>query len=106
MTPAELLAYFNGTLPYGVYPNCTLKVDCLLDGIVSAQIDYYPSFGGNIFYASLFGIFLVVQVVQGILWRTWGYSIAMALGLVLECAGYGGRVALSENPFVFNSFLM
>ena len=107
VSPAEaLLAHFNGTIPHGIYPNCTLKVDCLLDGYVSAEIDYYPSLGGNIFYLSLFAILLIVQVVQGIAQRTWSYSVAMVLGLVLECLGYGGRVALSENPFVFNYFLM
>jgi hypothetical protein len=108
VSPAEakLLAYFNGTLPRGVYPNCTLRVDCLLSGYVTAQIDYYPSLGGNIFYLSLFAISLIVQVAQGIVWRTWSYSIAMVLGLLLECVGYGGRVALSGNPFIFNSFLM
>lgn len=103
---ANLLTHFNGTIPLGVYPNCTLRVNCLLDGYFKAQINYYPSLGGNIFCLSIFAIFLVAQATQGILWRTWKYSTAMVLGLVLECVGYYGRVALNRNPYVFNSFLM
>lgn len=108
ISPAEakLLAYFNGTLPRGVYPNCTLRVDCLLTGYVTAQIDYYPSFDGNLLYLALFAIFLIAQIVQGIVWKTWSYSLAIILGLVLECLGYVGRLALSRNPFVFDSFLV
>lgn len=107
ISPAEakLLAYFNGTLPRGVYPNCTLRVDCLLTGYVTAQIDYYPSFDGNLLYLVLFAIILIAQIVQGIVWKTWSYSFAIILGLVLECVGYVGRLALSWNPFVFDSFL-
>lgn len=94
----------NQTVPYGIYPNCTLKVDCNLD--YYSNIDYYPSLGGNTFYLALFAILLITQVVQGVLWKTWSYTIAMLFGLVLECVGYGGRVAMSQNPFEFNYFLV
>jgi hypothetical protein len=103
---AKLLSYFNGTIPLGVYPNCTLHVNCLLTGISPAQIDYYPSLDGNIFYLGLFALLLIVHIGQGIAWRTWSYSLAMTFGLVLECLGYMGRIALNRNPFIFNYFLV
>jgi hypothetical protein len=107
-SPAEarLRAHFNGTIPHGIYPNCTLKVDCLLTGYAAAEVDYYPSLGGNILYLAIFAGLLIAQAIQAKRWKTWNYSAAMMLGLVLECAGYVGRVALSGNPFVFNSFVM
>ena len=75
-----------------IYPNCTLRVDCLLTGYVAAELEYYPSFAGNLLYLALFFIFLIAQILRGIVWKTWNYSIAMILGLVLECVGYIGRL--------------
>lgn len=94
--------YPNG-ISYGIYSNCTLKVNCDLN---YAQIEYYPNLGGNIFFAAFFGLLLVIHFVQGLMWKTWTYSAVMLSALVLECVGYGARIGLSSNPFDFTWFVM
>lgn len=48
---------------------------------------YYPSRAANYFFAIVFGILLLVQLAQGIKWRTRSFSIAMFFGCLGECVG-------------------
>jgi hypothetical protein len=74
---------------------CTLKT-CNLD---EAQVHYIPTLAGNIIFLAIFGILLIVHIVQGIRYRTWGILVGMISGLLLEVIGYIGRVQMHFNPF-------
>jgi hypothetical protein len=60
---------------------------------------YYPHRAGNLFFTSFFAILLILCLIFGIRSRTWSYTIALALGLGLETAGYAGRNLMSDNPW-------
>lgn len=80
---------------------CTIDV-CSLE---YANFTYIPSLGGNIAYATIFGLLLVAQLFMGIRSRTWTFLGGMFGGLVLEIIGYVGRVQLHYNPFPFIPFV-
>lgn len=82
--------------------NCTLST-C---PISLAQVRYDPSLGGNLIYLILFAALLVTHIVLAIRYRTWSFSIALALGLLTEIIGYLARVLMHFNPFLSNPFLV
>lgn len=81
---------------------CTLST-CPLS---EANLSYDPSLAGNVFYTVLFALVLLLQVGLGIRYRTWGFLIAMFMGLVLEIIGYISRIQMHYNPFTSNPFLI
>ncbi|KAK8923361.1 Sphingoid long-chain base transporter RSB1 [Metarhizium anisopliae] len=90
----------NGTIiPYS---QCSIDT-CSLS---YAQVQYQPSESGNLAYLIIFAAVLFAQSVLGIIYRTWGFSISMVLGLVLEAIGYVGRVQMHNDPFKMDPFLM
>ena len=82
---------------------CTLDTCCLAQGAV---FTYRPSYGGNIFFAALFGAFILPNAWLGIKYKTWGYMAGMIIGLVLEILGYVARIMLHDNPWDGNAFLL
>lgn len=82
--------------------NCTVGT-CPLS---CAQVEYLPTIVGNLTYAVVFGLLLLAQIGLGIKYRTWGFMVGMTCGLILEVVGYVGRIALHDNPFDFNNFIM
>ncbi|KAF1829406.1 RTA1-domain-containing protein [Decorospora gaudefroyi] len=60
---------------------------------------YYPSLGANAFFAAFFGICLLVQLVQGVRFKTWTFMIALVLGCLGEVIGYIGRLMMNHNPY-------
>ena len=48
---------------------------------------YYPSLGGNAFFAAFFGICLVVQLFQGLKWKSRAFMIALVFGCLGESIG-------------------
>ncbi|MCJ1337747.1 hypothetical protein MMC09_003030 [Bachmanniomyces sp. S44760] len=99
LSPELLQQYPN--IPYN-FTDCTLKT-CPLE---LANLDYDPSLGGNLVFLIIFSVLLVVQLGLGIAYRTWGFMVATAMGLVLEVIGYVARVQMHYNPFTANPFLM
>lgn len=81
-----------------VYVPCTLQT-C---PISEAPIPYQPRNAASL---AIFASALVIQLGFGLFYRTWSYLIGIGGGLVLEIAGYSGRIQLHANPFVFNSFV-
>ena len=81
---------------------CTLET-CDLS---MASFLYIPTLPGNAIFAAIFGIYLVAQIFLGIKHKTWGYMVAMVMGLVLEVIGYIGRILLHNDPFNDDNFLM
>jgi hypothetical protein len=82
--------------------NCTAGT-CPLS---CAQVEYLPTLAGNAVYAAAFGLLLIMQLMLGIKYKTWGFTVGMICGLILEVVGYAGRVMLHANPFDFNNFIM
>ncbi|KAL8937646.1 MAG: hypothetical protein Q9211_003580 [Gyalolechia sp. 1 TL-2023] len=79
------------------YDNCTQVTDyCVVEATIYG---YRPNLGANIFLLVIFAVFGVIQMVQGLRWRTWTFMIAMALGSLTEVIGYIGRILLNDNPW-------
>jgi hypothetical protein len=83
------------------YVPCMLQTCPLSD----APIPYQPNLGANAFFLGVFAVALATQLVLGSRHRTWSYMIGMGGGLVLEIAGYVGRIQLHANPFGFGYFV-
>jgi hypothetical protein len=93
------------------YGNITLLMNpelCTLEtcDLSMASFLYLPTLPGNAIYAAIFGIYIVTQLFLGIKHKTWGYMVAMVLGLLLEVIGYVARIMLHNSPFDNNNFLM
>jgi hypothetical protein len=100
------LDMFNATTPgntdaftatdYEQPPKCTFDI-CGFDG---AYFAYRPSKVANLAFAVLFGISASAFVVQGIARKRWpGFTIAMALGCIVEVAGYVARVLAHDDLY-------
>ncbi|KAI9832696.1 MAG: hypothetical protein M1838_005634 [Thelocarpon superellum] len=87
---------------YGPNENCTLALCDPSESIYG----YRPSLGANTTFLVLFGIAMILQIIQGVRWRTWPYMITMVCGSIVEILGYGGRIMLWQNPFTFPGFLL
>ncbi|KAL2126450.1 hypothetical protein VTI74DRAFT_883 [Chaetomium olivicolor] len=74
--------------------------------VQATTLGYYPNRGLNIFLAIAYGIAAVITIVLGAWKRTWGFSIAVAAGCILECVGYVGRALLGVNPWNDAAFKM
>ncbi|KAK5659338.1 hypothetical protein OQA88_1431 [Cercophora sp. LCS_1] len=72
--------------------------------VKATTLGYYPIEGLNAFFAAGFGLATLVALGVGVWKRTWGYSIAVAAGCLLETAGYVGRTLLADNPWNKNAF--
>jgi hypothetical protein len=85
-------------------PNYLCTVD--ICPISQAQIHYIPSLLGNTLNVTIFSLLILIQIIQGIYYRTWTFTLAMIGGLTLEVIGYASRIQMHFNPFLFSSFLM
>lgn len=81
-------------------PICTVVdpniIGCRLEDSIYG---YYPTLGGNAFFAAIFGILCIANIFLGIKYKTWTYMIALGVGCFAECLGYVGRIMLHNNPF-------
>lgn len=84
------------------YDFCTsVTPDCPVSGTLYG---YYPNLGVNAFFAALFGILLVAQLLIGTYTRTWTYMLAAGLGIFGEMVGYIGRLVMRNNPWAQPGF--
>ncbi|KAF7947370.1 uncharacterized protein EAE97_004619 [Botrytis byssoidea] len=95
----------------GGYGNATLLMDpslCTLEtcDLSLSAFEYRPTVVGNTIYAALFAVFAIGQLALGIKFKTWGYMVAIILGLVTEILGYIARVLIYNYPFEHDYFLM
>ncbi|OAQ68820.1 RTA1 domain-containing protein [Pochonia chlamydosporia 170] len=74
---------------------------CPVKGTV---LGYYPNLGSGIFFTIAFGICLIAAFSLGIKSKTWTYTAAITIGLILETAGYVGRILLHYNPWNESAF--
>jgi hypothetical protein len=80
-----------------VSPICPVK---------ATTLGYYPNEGLNIFFTIGFGLAALIALSVGVWKRTWGFSIAIVAGSILECVGYIGRSLLASNPWNDGAFKM
>jgi hypothetical protein len=74
---------------------------------VSATLyGYYPNLGANAFFAALFAVLFIAQLVIGTYTRTWTFMIAVGIGTFGEMAGYIGRLIMHQNPWSDPGFEM
>ncbi|KAF7873873.1 hypothetical protein EAF04_002545 [Stromatinia cepivora] len=97
--------------PGSGYGNATLLMDpslCTLEtcDLSMSSFEYLPDVAGNAIFAALFGIFFIAQIGLGIKFKTWGYMVAILLGLILEIIGYIARILIHDSPFENDYFLM
>ncbi|EFQ32772.1 parasitic phase-specific protein PSP-1 [Colletotrichum graminicola M1.001] len=92
----------DGLVAFGPEANCTLEL-CPLEWSI---LRYQPSIPASGVFIAFFALALIVHAVQGIRWKTWGFTASMVCGCVLEIVGYVGRLIIHDNPFDFNGFLI
>ncbi|KAK3303032.1 RTA1 like protein [Chaetomium strumarium] len=80
-----------------VSPICPVK---------ATTLGYYPNEGLNIFFTIGFGLAALIALSLGVWKRTWGFTIAIVAGTILECVGYVGRTLLATNPWNDGAFRM
>ncbi|KAI8931521.1 hypothetical protein NX059_011180 [Plenodomus lindquistii] len=80
-----------------VGPQCTVE---------GSLYGYYPSIGANGFFLGFFALCMLLQIALGVRYKTWTFSIAMAIGCLGEVIGYAGRIMLYNNPFDEAGFQM
>lgn len=75
--------------------------DCNFDicSIEDSNFNYRPSVPLNSAMLALFAISLILNLIQGVSYKTWGFMIAMSLGNVAEIIGYGGRIWAYSEPW-------
>lgn len=83
--------------------NCAEYQECLT---AWGYLNYLPNVPANVVFVVVFAIGIVSQAVLAWRHRTWGYSIAMLVGTILEVVGYGGRIGLHYNVFIDTWFIM
>ncbi|UPK93262.1 hypothetical protein LCI18_004197 [Fusarium solani-melongenae] len=98
----------NTTLPPGYEPPSYATCDKVTDRcpVEASLYGAYFSLGGCVFFVVAYGIALIAQVWLGIKGRTWSYSIWLAIGTLFELIGYAGRAVMSQNPWVYNAFVI
>ncbi|TVY32923.1 Sphingoid long-chain base transporter [Lachnellula occidentalis] len=99
----------NVTGQPGINPSVTLLSQCTpeLCSLDYAVLRYVPTYAGNLALTSIFGVFLVAQIVLWVFYRTHSFTVAMVCGLILEIVGYCARVQMhfvlfSSGPFLIN----
>lgn len=65
---------------------------------------YYPHLAANILFTIIFGLTSLFQLAFGIYFKTWTFMIALAMGALLEMAGYIGRILMHDNPWHSGAF--
>jgi hypothetical protein len=72
--------------------------------VEATVLGYHPNLGASIFFAIAFGACLVAALYLGVRSKTWTFTVAITLGLILETAGYVGRALLYYNPWNSGAF--
>lgn len=91
------MAKANYQLCDAVSPDCP---------VTATLYGYAPNLGANAFFAALFGLLLIAQLIIGTWKRTWTFMLAVGLGVFGEMVGYIGRLIMYNNPWSNSGFEM
>jgi len=84
------------------YYSCTEVTDfCPVE---ATTLGYYPNRGINYFFAIMFALAGFTTLAIGTWKKTWSFMAFVAAGSLLEFAGYGARIPLSDNPWNKHAF--
>lgn len=82
--------------------NCTsVSPSC---PVSATTYGYTPNLGGNIFFATIFGLCAFYHLITGLRSKAWTFMIALTLGSAMELAGYIGRILMHYNPWNNSGF--
>lgn len=89
-----------------MHKQAELLVGChaLVPG-VRTSYGYVPTQGAGIAYLVLFGLSMILHIIQMCWKRTWWTSV-FAIGCLVEVLGWAGRTWSSECPYNSTAFLM
>lgn len=65
-------------------PCLEIGPDCTID---KTTYGYYPSLPANAFFAAVFAALLIIQLLQGLKWKSWTYLVALGFGCLGEVIG-------------------
>ena len=86
------------------YNNCDdVSVLCPVSATVYG--DYF-NLGACIFFVAAHSVLLLAQTYLGIRSRAWSYAGYLAIGTIFELMGYAARIALSQNPWIYDAFVI
>ncbi|EKD17926.1 uncharacterized protein L3040_004466 [Drepanopeziza brunnea f. sp. 'multigermtubi'] len=75
--------------------------DCSVENTIYG---YLPNLPANAFFIAIFALLAAAQLGLGIPKKTYFYSLAIAIGCIGECIGYGGRLMMHKNPYSDTGF--
>lgn len=85
------------------YADCTIET-CPID---TSYYFYRVNLAANATFLALFGASLIAYILTYALTRrATAFSVAMISGVILECLGYGGRIASWSNQWKETGFLL
>ncbi|KAJ5389246.1 RTA1 domain protein [Penicillium cataractarum] len=74
--------------------------------VAATTYGYTPNLGANAFFAAVFGLCCILNLVIGIKSRQVMFTIALTVGSLLELIGYIGRIQMHNNPWDMGGFQM
>jgi hypothetical protein len=99
---SNLTSLTHGNITLILNPElCTLQTCDLSLG----QLQYLPNVWANAIFVGIFGAFIPAQIFLGIKYQTWGFVVALLLGITLEVVGYVTRILLHYSIFNKNDFI-
>ncbi|KAK5275090.1 phospholipid-translocating ATPase rsb1, partial [Exophiala xenobiotica] len=78
----------------------------LLPGSQFTHFAYNPNVAANACYIAILSFCLLVQLIQGVRYRTWDFMGPMLAGILLELMGYTARIFMHNNPSSREAFLV
>ncbi len=77
-----------------------------LPGSQFTHFAYNPNVAANACYIATLSFCLLVQLIQGVRYRTWDFMGPMLAGISLELMGYTARIFMHNDPSSREAFLM
>ncbi|GME99819.1 unnamed protein product [Ambrosiozyma monospora] len=74
--------------------------------ILYNQYGYTPSHSANMFFAVMWGILTVAQIVLAVPTHELFYGVSMTIGCILELIGFIGRVMGNHDPYDLGNYMM
>lgn len=91
-------------IPPPSYSTCDdVSVICPVSATVYG--DYF-NLGACIFFVAAHGVLLTAQSYLTVRSRAWSFSAYLAIGTIFELMGYAARIAMSQNPWTYDGFVI
>lgn len=85
MSPLHPLVFLFVLAPTAVLARCYhLTAECTVEASVYG---YLPNLGANSFFAVVFAILALIQIIEFVRWKTWSFGIVVTIGCIFETIG-------------------